>query len=97
MLKKLAQVNYGNSYVALFLVYLLFFVYISSNSYTHKQLHIVTFNHGVVLAIGTELLYLDNIWVADTGVNSDSGSVLTKDAGARMKTFWKQDENPEID
>ena len=49
-------------------------------------------NHGVVLAKGIELLYSENIWVADTGAschitNSDSGSVLTKDAGARMRNL----------
>ena len=49
-------------------------------------------NHGVALTTGTKLLYSANIWVADTGAsrhitNSDSGSVLTKDAGARMRTL----------
>ena len=51
-----------------------------------------TTHNGVAPTTGTELLYLDNIWVADTGalchtMNSDSKAVLTKDAGTRVKNL----------
>ena len=49
-------------------------------------------DHGVSLSTGTEQLYYNNIWVADTGAschttNCDSGSVLTKNASARMMSL----------
>ena len=49
-------------------------------------------NHGIALSTGTCQLYCKGIWVADTGAschttNSDQGSVLTKNARARMKSM----------
>ena len=49
-------------------------------------------NHGVALATGSELLYSNNIWVADTGAschttNSGHVSVLTKNTGATIKNL----------